>query len=59
MEIRVREFVKNNIPILIGRRPILNDITLSGFSFNLAVKVNFFKTYQNNSPERASSFRIG
>ncbi len=30
-KIQLREFVKNNLPISIGRCPILNAITLSGF----------------------------
>jgi hypothetical protein len=40
-ENQLRDFVKNNLPRLIGFYPILNDITLSGFQMFLAKKGNF------------------
>jgi hypothetical protein len=44
---------------LIGFYPILNAITLSGFSESILERRQFFLLFETHSPERALSFRIG
>jgi hypothetical protein len=55
----IREFVKNNLPMLIGRCPILNDDALLGLSFCNKFKKDFDYLIISKNPERVIAFRIG
>jgi hypothetical protein len=48
----IMEFVKNNLSLLIGRYPILNAITLSGFLDTIGNKSHFLNLFQNKNAEK-------